>query len=138
MLFCAGTDNGLYVKVEPFVLPWQRIGHANNVTAMAQSGGRLFCSTADNVLWVRNTQLSDVNWSRIGHANNVVAMTAQNGNLVCATADRTIWVRPAVDADVPWTPIGQAPEPVRGIGFLSSTKEFWVSTNTDRLYTFTG
>ena len=45
---------GLYAKPEPFVTPWQRIGHANDVTAMAAAAGHLFCATRDNSLWMRD------------------------------------------------------------------------------------
>ena len=33
--------------------PWEYIGHANNVVAMAAINGKLFCATSDKKLWWR-------------------------------------------------------------------------------------
>jgi hypothetical protein len=114
-VYCAGRDNGLYAKADPFVAPWQHIGHANDVTAMTAAAGHLFCATRDNSLWMRDPVWQDVNWQRIGHANQVVSMTATASGLVCATTDNQIWQRPATAADVNWTVIGAAPAAVGGL-----------------------
>jgi hypothetical protein len=90
LIYCAGRDNGLYAKPEPFVTPWQRIGHANEVTGMAAAAGHLFCATRDNSLWMRDPVWQDIPWRQIGHANQVVSMTAMGDELVCATADNQI------------------------------------------------
>ena len=37
-----------------------RVGHANDVTAMAFAADRLFCSTRDNAVWTREPALRDV------------------------------------------------------------------------------
>jgi hypothetical protein len=75
---------------------WDRIGHANNVVAMAAINEKLFCATRDNSLWWRDPVGWEVNWDRIGHANNVVAMAAINGKLFCATQDNSLWWRDPV------------------------------------------
>jgi hypothetical protein len=136
VIFCAGRDNGLYAKLEPFVTPWQRIGHANNVTAMAATAGRLYCTTRDNVLWSREPLLQDVDWQRVGHANDVVALTARGGDLVCATADRQLWTRPAGPNDVNWTPVGSAPAAVSALAAVPGDPTVWVTTTDGRLWTF--
>ncbi|MGY1809082.1 hypothetical protein ACI8AF_17060 [Blastococcus sp. SYSU D00669] len=135
-IFCAGRDNGLYAKIEPFATPWQRIGHANSVTAMAATGGRLYCTTRDNLLWSREPLLQDVDWQRVGHANGVVAMTARGGNLVCATADRQLWTRPAGPDDVEWKPLGSAPADVGALAAIPGDPSVWVTTADGRLWKF--
>jgi hypothetical protein len=133
LIFCAGRDNGLYVKLEPFVTPWLRIGHANDVTGLAVADGHLFCATRDNSLWMRDLAMNDVEWLRIGHANQVVSMTANGAELVCATADRQLWKRPATAADLPWSAIGTAPGTVTGLAWADG---LWVTTSDDRLWRF--
>jgi hypothetical protein len=135
-LFCAGRDNGLYVKLEPFFTPWQRIGHANDVVAMAATGGRLYCATRDNVLWTREPVLGDVDWQRAGHANNVVAMTARGGDLLCATSDRQLWTRQAGPNELDWTVIGSAPAPVSALVSVPGDPAVWVATTDGRLWQF--
>jgi len=136
LIYCAGRDNGLYAKPEPFVTPWQRIGHANDVTAMAAAAGHLFCATRDNSLWMRDPVWQNVNWQRIGHANQVVSMTAMGSDLVCATTDNQIWQRPANAADVNWTVIGAAPATVGGLAYQQNDNSLWVATGDNRLWKF--
>jgi len=76
-LFAATKDNKLWMRDPiPSDVPWQHIGHANNVAAMAAINGKLFAATEDNKLWMRDPVPSDVPWQHIGHANNVAAMAA--------------------------------------------------------------
>jgi len=35
-------------------MTWQRLGQANNVVALAATGGKLFVATRDNLLWWRD------------------------------------------------------------------------------------
>jgi hypothetical protein len=42
------------VGVPDFGLPWDHIGHANDVVAMAAINGKLFAATKDNRLWWRD------------------------------------------------------------------------------------
>jgi hypothetical protein len=135
-IYCAGRDNGLYAKADPFVGPWQRIGHANDVTAMAAAAGHLFCATRDNSLWMRDPVWQDIDWQRIGHANQVVSMTATGSDLVCATTDNQIWQRPATAADVNWTVIGAAPAAVGGLAYQPNDNSLWVATRDNRLWKF--
>jgi hypothetical protein len=133
-LYCAGRDNGLYAKPEPFLTPWQRIGHANDVTAMTAAAGKLFCATRDNRLWMRDPVWQDVDWQRVGHANSVVSMTAMGSDLVCATTDNQIWKRPASAADINWTVIGTAPAAVSGLAYQQNDNSLWVTTTDNRLW----
>jgi hypothetical protein len=77
-------------------LPWDQIGHANNVVAMAAINNELFAATIDDRLWWRDPVGTNVNWDHIGHANNVVAMTAINNKLFAATSDSRLWWRDPV------------------------------------------
>jgi peptidoglycan hydrolase-like protein with peptidoglycan-binding domain len=77
-------------------LPWDHIGHANDVVAMAAINNKLFAATSDNRLWWRDPVGQDVNWDHIGHANDVVAMAAINNKLFAATSDNRLWWRDPV------------------------------------------
>jgi len=79
----------------PSDVPWQHIGHADNVAAMAAINGKLFAVTKDNKLWMRDPIPSDMPWQHIGHANNVAAMAAINSKLFAATEDDKLWMRDA-------------------------------------------
>jgi hypothetical protein len=93
-VYCAGQDNGLYAKADPFVAPWQRIGHANQVVSMTAMGGDPVCATTDNQIWRRPATAADVNWTVIGNAPAPVGGLAyqQNDNsLWAATRDNRLW-----------------------------------------------
>lgn len=122
-------------KAEPV---WSPIGHANNVSAMAGTGGGLFAATKDNRLWMRDDTRSEVNWLYIGHANNVVAMAASGSQLYAATSDNRLWVRPAVSREVNWTFIGHANNVVAMAAHdgklyaATSDNRFWVRDAVNR------
>lgn len=76
-LFAATRDNRLWARdLALSDVSWQEIGHANDVVAMAATGGKLFAADRYNRLWARDPVLSNINWQHIGHANDVVAMAA--------------------------------------------------------------
>ncbi|GAB7045141.1 hypothetical protein JCM9534A_02670 [Catenuloplanes indicus JCM 9534] len=102
------TDDDLAAVTSLYEPPWREIGHANDVTAMAGLNGKLYCTTRDNQLWMRDPIAWEVDWVAIGHANNVVAMAGLNGMLFCATGDNRLWMRDAFPWDTPWTDIGHA------------------------------
>jgi hypothetical protein len=87
---------------------WSDIGHANGVVAMTTAGGRLFCATTANELWMRDPVHHDVDWQRIGHANGVVGLAAIGDRLFCATDDNRLWTRDTEPRETDWSPIGHA------------------------------
>jgi hypothetical protein len=87
---------------------WSRFSHANGITAMTASNGRLYATTIDNNLVTRPANTVDGVWTRIGHANGVVGLAALNGNLFAATNDNGLHFRPISDTEINWTRIGHA------------------------------
>ena len=97
---------------------WDRIGHANNVVAIAamfvasEMKSKLFAVTKDNKLWWRDAVGDNPNlqWDHIGHAIDVVAMAASNNKLFVATKDNKLWWREPVgnNPNLQWDHIGYA------------------------------
>ncbi|MEX5258323.1 matrixin family metalloprotease [Kocuria arenosa] len=111
--------------------PWQHIGHANGVVAMAGLNGKLYCATNDNKLHMRDPVAWDVDWTHIGHANGVVAMAGLNGKLYCATNDDKLHMRDPVAWDVDWTHIGHANGVVAMAGLNG---KLYCATHDDNLH----
>jgi hypothetical protein len=108
-IFAATSNNALWARgLALSDVNWNPAGHANDVVAMAATGGKLFAATRDNKLWARDPVLDNVNWQHIGHANDVVAMAATGGKLFAATRSNHLWVRDPVLFDVNWQYIGHA------------------------------
>jgi Matrixin/Putative peptidoglycan binding domain len=112
-------------------IPWDPIGHANNVVAMAAINVKLFAATSDNILWWRDPVGTNVNWDPIGHANNVVAMTAINNKLFAATSDNRLWWRDPVGTNVNWDPIGHANNVV---AMAAINNKLFAATSDNRLW----
>ena len=111
---------------------WERIGHANAVTALVACENLLFAADTANVC-LRFDQLgSPTAWTRIGHANDVVAMTNLNGRLFCVTRDRTLWMRQPLLHEVNWTAIGTAPAAATGLA--GHAGKLFLSTATGQLW----
>jgi hypothetical protein len=93
-LFCATSDNGLWVR-PPLLTDtdWKRIGHANGVLGMAAAPGSLYCAT-ETGLHRRDPVLTDVDWQHIGTApQNIRGLAAVNGEIFAATGDDRLLVR---------------------------------------------
>jgi hypothetical protein len=97
-LFAASDANDLlYRRFDALQAPqtWDRIGHANDVTAMTNLNGRLFAVTSDDRLWTRLPVLTDVDWTDIGDANAATALAGYAGKLLASTSDGELWWRDA-------------------------------------------
>jgi hypothetical protein len=120
---------------------WEKIGHANSVTAMTALDGKLWCSTSDDRLWRRFPMGADAPWTAVGHARDVCAMASAAGWIWALTSDNLLWRRRPVDHDVDWEPVGQGPTPparsIAGTAFLlyaiDVAGETWVSPATKPL-----
>jgi hypothetical protein len=118
---------------------WERIGNANEVTAMVACENSLFATDTGNSLWARDPVGQNILWTQIGHANNVRAMAspreATGGRpiaLYAVTADDQLWQREAVHNEIGWKAIGTAP----GIVALAASYEFLfgATTTNDLVY----
>ena len=94
--------------MNPAVGGGTRVGHANNVVALATVGNMLYCATADNRLWICPPVAANVNWTPIGPANQVLTMVGPT-----APARRhcyaRLWRRPASTAELAWETMGARP-----------------------------
>jgi hypothetical protein len=85
-LFCATGDNLLWMRPPLLTdIGSSRIGHANDVRAMAAGSNSLYCTTGDGNLWRRDPVLSDVSWQQVGIAPQVRALAATSQGLFAAT-----------------------------------------------------
>ena len=118
---------------------WERIGHANSVTALTACENILFAADAHNALWARDPVGQNVNWVRAGPANFVRAMTSpreaiggQPIGLYAVTNDARLWRREPVLHDVEWIEIGIAPAVIA----LAASYEglFGATSTNDLLY----
>ena len=118
---------------------WERIGHANAVTALVACENRLFAADTANVLWARDPVGQNIPWTRTGHANAVRAMAspreATGGRpigLYAVTSDGQLWQREPVPRDLNWTAIGKAP----GVVALAASFEglFGATATNDLVY----
>jgi len=73
---------------------WNVIGSANNVVAMTNLNGRLFCVTSDRTLWTRKPVPSQADWSAIGTCPaDPTGLAAYAGKLVLSTTTNQLWWR---------------------------------------------
>ncbi len=115
----------LYLQVEEVTATtltdqWRDVGHANHVTAMTAENGRLYATTSDQRLWVRDPVLSEVDWRELGVAVDVVALAGFDGQLFAADRQNRLWQRSVSDGAV-WQHIGHANDVVAmtySTGFL--------------------
>jgi hypothetical protein len=94
-------------------LPWEAMGEATDVVALAATNGHLFAARQDGKLWWRRFDPGQI-WDRVDTSSGVVAMTALNGALFAAMADGGLWWRqpvgmPADGSEASWCHIGQIP-----------------------------
>ncbi|MDQ3761408.1 MAG: hypothetical protein M3460_06820 [Actinomycetota bacterium] len=99
-LFGATSTNGLvYLRFDQLGsgVGWTRVGHANNVVAMTNLNGRLFCVTSDRMLWMRLPLLHDVDWTAISAIpDDATGLAGHAGKLIISTATNQLWWRDAV------------------------------------------
>lgn len=80
---------------------WRRVGHANDVVAMTNLNGRLFCVTSDRTLWMRLPVLSEIDWTAIGTCPAAVTgLAGYAGKLLASTSTDELWWRDAVRSPV--------------------------------------
>lgn len=72
---------------------WTRVGHADNVTAMTNMNGRLYCVTADRTLWTRLPELPEINWTAIDTVPDVTGLAGHAGRLIISTTSNQLWWR---------------------------------------------
>jgi hypothetical protein len=99
-LFAATPSNDLlHVSFAKVGLPnaWDRIGHANDVVAMANLNGRLYCITSDGRLWTRLPVLYEIDWTPLGPPAPapVTGLAAHAGKLIVSTDTNQLWWRDA-------------------------------------------
>jgi hypothetical protein len=99
---------------------WERIGHANNVTAMTSLDGKLFAATSGLTLWARAPAGADIAWYMIGQAPLFRALAATEGRLYALDTYGVLWTRPPVESDVAWTHVEQL-NTVKGIQAFTAT-----------------
>jgi hypothetical protein len=76
---------------------WRRVGHANDVVAMTNLNGRLFCVTQDQTLWMRLPLLYEVDWTAIGTVPTAaIGLAGHAGKLFVSTVTDQLWWRDAV------------------------------------------
>jgi hypothetical protein len=99
-LFGATSTNDLiYLRFDQLEsgMGWTRVGHANNVVAMTNMNGRLFCVTSDRTLWMRLPLLHEVNWTAISTVpEDTTGLAGHAGKLIMSTATNQLWWRDAV------------------------------------------
>ncbi|MEV3855709.1 hypothetical protein AB0J38_15465 [Streptomyces sp. NPDC050095] len=113
---------------------WTRAGHANDVTALAARGDRLYCTDRGNRLWWRTASLTDREWTPVGHADAVVALTVTATHLYGVTGDGRLWRRLQTDADRTWDLVGSSPPGGTAIGLAADGTWLWATNATNRLY----
>ncbi len=116
---------------------WERIGHANSITALAACENLLFATDVHNILWVRDPVGQNVDWVSVGRADFVRAMASpreaiggQPIGLYAVTNDARLWRREPVMHDVDWIQIGVAPEV---IALAASYEGLFGATSTNDL-----
>jgi hypothetical protein len=109
------TKNVLSRLSSRLPLDWERIGHANDGSALTAVESRLFLATTANRLWRRYPVAAEVPWTEIGHANNVVAMASDGAALYAVTQDHRLWRRPPFEVDIDWVEIGTTLTGTRGL-----------------------
>jgi hypothetical protein len=76
---------------------WTRVGHANNVVAMTNLNGRLYCVTSDRTLWMRLPLLHEVDWTPIGTVPvAATGLAGHAGKLLISTVTNQLWWRDTV------------------------------------------
>jgi hypothetical protein len=76
---------------------WTRVGQANDVVAMTNLNGQLFCVTSDRTLWVRLPLLYEVDWIAIGTVpGDATGLAGHAGKLIITTTTNQLWWRDAV------------------------------------------
>lgn len=111
---------------------WDVIGHAHQITGMAQTGGFLYAASERNGLWRRVANGANTAWRRVGAAPGVVAMAASGGSLYAATSDNRLISRPANAQDVAWRYVGSA---YRFVGMTALNGQLYAATAFNTLMT---
>jgi hypothetical protein len=65
----------------------------------------LWCSNAEQRLWVRPASANAMHWTPVSEANGVRSMATAGGNLWCA-AQGQLWYREPVKQPAHWTSVG--------------------------------
>ena len=133
LLWYVATDNGLRVRVPLPGAFATRVGHANDVVALAATGRMLYCVTSDDRLWVRPPVRTDVNWTPIGSANRVVKLCGNRLGLLGSTTDGRLWQRSPSAADAEWRRVGWGPAG-RITGLAVVDGHIYTTTQDNRLW----
>lgn len=146
-LFLATSRNELWRRHPVGAdVPWSKVGHADNVTAMAGGTDTLYCVTSGNLLWSRPAIDVEADWRQIGRGpDSGTRALAVAGGMIYAIDDGGALMQRPIDggsttfAAVVSSTHGQLdPAPTinamtaySGILLASTTDNVLLRTNTD-------
>jgi hypothetical protein len=112
--------------------PWTAVGHANSVSSMAGAAGKLWCVTADNVLWRRAPAETDVAWEQVGNgpAGGTRALCGTTFLLYAVDTAGRLWMAPA-RTPVVWEAVWSMPVLEPSIQCMAVYEDIVYAATTD-------